>query len=319
MISQRSKKAGIKELEIFDNFEVDKNLPKYHSENGGAKVELGLPYPPNSYIGISVDNYGSTSAATTGTSPSVWIVPQSNENPRDPNVVFENGHYTYKTPKKTLRKFLLDLLEDKNKEKSPKKITIVDFFSNVTQSCEELTTVTEIAEYYEKALKQALTLGQTTLVQKLKDSLDVVKGEAVLIASGLKKYVTQRQVIEYYEKVGEDKNLKLTWIKNFGRIIPESIYELKKEVDARMIFDNYVVLHYDPKDDGTKLTKEEIEKKKDPILFGVIKNSDKLYFVADWKDEYCDLTLEQMFKVLKEKVLEINNKSVKAYISKIKV
>ena len=37
MISQ-DKKRGIKELEIFDNFEVDKNLPKYHSENGGQAV-----------------------------------------------------------------------------------------------------------------------------------------------------------------------------------------------------------------------------------------------------------------------------------------
>ena len=48
---------------------------------------------------------------------------------------------------------------------------------------------------------------------------------------GLKKYVTEKQVIDYYEKVGQDKNLKLTWIKNFGRIIPERIFEIKKEID----------------------------------------------------------------------------------------
>jgi hypothetical protein len=51
----------------------------------------------------------------------------------------------------------------------------------------------------------------------------------------------------------------------------------------------------------------------------VIKNSKKLYFIADWKDEYCDLTLDQMFKILKEKVLKINNESVKSYIDTIKV
>ena len=68
-----------------------------------------------------------------------------------------------------------------------------------------------------------------------------------------------------------------------------------------------------------EMTKEEVEKKKDPILFGVIKNSTKLYFVADWKDDYCELTLEEMFKVLKGKTLEINNKTVKTYINKIKV
>ena len=97
------------------------------------------------------------------------------------------------------------------------------------------------------------------------------------------------------------------------------MYEIKKDVDERKIFDNYVVLHYDPKENGEKLTKKEKEKKKDPILFGVIKNSKKLYFVADWKDEYCDLTLDEMFKILKEKVLKINNTSVKSYIDNIKV
>jgi hypothetical protein len=97
------------------------------------------------------------------------------------------------------------------------------------------------------------------------------------------------------------------------------VYIIKKEIDDRKIFDNYVVLHYDPKDNGEGLSKAEIEKKKDPILFGLIKNSRKLYYVADWKDEYCDLTLEEMFNVLGEKVLKINNKSVKTFISKTKV
>ena len=323
MISERAKRVGLKELEIFDHFEIDKNLPKYHSENGDAKVESSLQsfgVTGNNWIQVNSDPFGSTSTAMT--SPQIWITPQSADNPRDPNVVFENGHYTYKTPKKTVSRRVIEgltlLLEGKKKEEK-KLISVVDFFSNVTRSCEELTIVEEIAKYYEDAMKQAVTMGQTALVQKLKDNLDVVKGEAVLVAAGLTKYVTQKQVVDYYEKVGEDKNLKITWVKNFGRIIPAKIYELKKEVDLRMVFDNYVVLHYDPKDDGTKLTKEEVEKKKDPILFGVIKNSTKLYFVADWKDDYCELTLDEMFKVLKGKVLEINNKSVKTYISKIKV
>jgi len=313
MISERAKRVGLKELEIFDNFEVDHNLPKYHSENGGAKVEefRGLTAVGSNNSWVSINSDTSTALAT----PQIWIAP-SNE--RDQNVVFENGHYAYKAPKKSLKKFLLNLLDDK-KVDNPKRITVVDFFTNVTKSCEELTIVAKIAKYYEDAMKQSVTMGQTALTQKLKDNLDVVKGESVLVAAGLKKYVTEKQVIDYYEKVGSDKNLKITWIKNFGRIIPAKIYEIKKEIDERMIFDNYVVLHYDPKDDGTKLTKEEVEKKKDPILFGVIKNSRKLYFIADWKDDYCELTLDEMFKVLKGKVLEINNKSVKTYINKIKV
>ena len=63
------------------------------------------------------------------------------------------------------------------------------------------------------------------------------------------------------------------------------------------------------------MTKKEKEIKKDPILFGVIKKSRKLYYVADWKDEVCDLTLDKMFSELGENVLKINNKSVKSYIN----
>lgn len=315
MISERAKRADIKELEIFDHFEVDRNLPKYSSE-GKPETKENL-----NYITIQSDVstnsvYGVGTALTT---PQVWVnVPRSDEEANAVAVPMEgrNGE-KYMKQKKTLKKWLVNKLQSGKKEGSRKLISIVDFFTQVTKSYEELTPIAEIATHYENAIIQANIMGQVALVQKLKDSLDVVKGEAILIVMGLKKYVTEKQIIEYYEKVGQDKNLKLTWIKNFGRIIPERIYQIKKEIDERRIFDNYILLHYDPKDDGAKLTKEEIEKKKDPILFGVIKNSKKLYFIADWKDDFCDLTLEEMFKVLKGKVLEINNKSVKTYISKI--
>lgn len=33
---------------------------------------------------------------------------------------------------------------------------------------------------------------------------------------------------------------------------------------------------------------------KDPILFGKIKETDKLYFIADWQDEHCDLTFDKL-------------------------
>lgn len=286
MISQRAKRAGLNELEIFDSFQIDRNLPKYTNDNDSI-------------------NHGSLNMSVDTTSG--WItVPMS-----------EDGSVDYE--KKNIRTRIGNWILGKTKKpkiKKVKKISILEFFTSLSKSYEELTPIAEIAEHYEKALIQAKIMGQVSLVESLKNIIDVVRGEAHLIAMGLKKYVTEKQVIDFYEKVGEDKNLKLTWIKNFGRIIPEEVYKIKKDVDERKIFDNYVILHYDPANNGEKLTKQEIEKKKDPILFGVIKNSRKLYFIADWKDEYCDLTLEEMFKVLKGRVLQINNKSVKSYIDK---
>ena len=58
------------------------------------------------------------------------------------------------------------------------------------------------------------------------------------------------------------------------------------------VFDNYVILYYDPEGIVYKETAHEEAKRRDPIIFGVIAGSKKLYYVADWIDEYCDLTLD---------------------------
>ncbi len=304
MISERAKRVGLKELAIFDYFEIDHNLPKYKKEAENK---------------ISYGNDGDVD----GMNPHAWIsVPTSGTN--TVGGMWINGVEVKPPLKARLISWLLKKLQKTNstqeeqQKKNRKLITIVEFFTGLSKSYEELTPIAEVAEHYQKALVQAKIMGQVSLLQKLEDLLDMVKGETHLIAMGLKKYVTEKQVVEFYEKVGEDKNLKLSWIKNFGRIIPEEVYEAKRNVDERKIFDNYVILHYDPENNGEKLTKEEIEKKKDPILFGVIKNSRKLYYIADWKDDYCELTLEEMFNVLGGKVLMINNKTVKTFIDKVK-
>ena len=318
MISQRAKRVGLKELEIFDKFEIDQNLPKHKKEDVNkndtkAQAPQLTSSVDNAWVSVPMAWDSSTNviggASTWGTNGGVTIINQ----PPKP------------TAKERMINFLLKKLQKTQstqieQEKNKKKImTVVEFFTSLSGSYEELTPIAEIAEHFKETVIQANVMGQTALLEKLRDTMDVFRGEAHLISLGLKKYVTEAQVCDFYEKVGEDKNLKLTWIKNFNRIIPEKVYLAKKEADDRKIFDNYVILHYDPQDNGQEMTKAEKEKKKDPILFGVFKNSRKLYFIADWKDEFCDLTLEEMFKTLGGKVLNINNKSVKTYIDKTKV
>lgn len=303
MISERGKKAGLKELSIFDNFQIDYNLPKYEKKDDIGKVKYDSNTPNEAWVGVPSNEGGTTPDG------GIWIDGVQIK-PRLRERLF---NYFLKKLNKSYA------MQNEEEKKGRKLLTIVEFFTMLIQSYEELTPIADIAEHYRKALTQAKTMGQSALVQQLEDHIDMIRGEAQLIAMNLKKYVTEKQVITFYEKVGEDKNLKLTWIKNFGRIIPQDVYNAKAKIDKRKIFDNYVVLQYDPANNGEKLTKEEVEKKKDPILFGVINNSRKLYYIADWKDDYCDLTLEEMFKTLKGRVLTINNGNVKTYISKIKV
>ena len=55
-----------------------------------------------------------------------------------------------------------------------------------------------------------------------------------------------------------------------------------------------------------KTTKKEAKAKRDPILFGMINHSDKLYYIDSWVDELCDLTIETIAdKLGKEAVKEL--------------
>ena len=63
---------------------------------------------------------------------------------------------------------------------------------------------------------------------------------------------------------------------------------------------------YDPTGKVFVLTKAQEIAKKDPILFGVIEDVRKLYFIGDWKSDECDLTMDEVAKVLGHGASEIH-------------
>ena len=80
-----------------------------------------------------------------------------------------------------------------------------------------------------------------------------------------------------------------------------------KDSDVSPVFDNYVVAHYSDiiqkaakveEKVSAKEEKKQREKRRDPILFGVIKNSRKLYYITDWVTDTDDLTLAKLEKEL---------------------
>ena len=201
---------------------------------------------------------------------------------------------------------LSDLIEDKKrfavKGDIPEKtyeLNVLEFFEKV-----KLTTLENAGTYYNriepylKALQNAKKMGQTALCEKLLAMVIINKLESILLSYGYGKKITEQQVVDFVKKT--DKGVDLCYIKNFSRPIPSSVIEKKVELDNLHIFDNYCILYYDPSGKSYKKTQEELEeerrKKSDPILFGMMRGSRNLYYVADWVDEYCDLTLEKFIK-----------------------
>lgn len=194
-------------------------------------------------------------------------------------------------------------------------ISIIDFFREVKLSSKKAQAdyVNRVDEYIE-LLAKAKEMGQTALCDKIKDKIDLYKYESILHAEGKLYKVTEEQMVEFAQKT--ERGLRLDYLKNFTRVIPDDVIKEKKKADALKIFDNYVVLHYDPLNNGAQRTKKEKEqdraKKSDPILFGLISESHDLYYITDWIDETCDLTLDQFVKIMdiKKKDLEIGKPKI---------
>ena len=54
-----------------------------------------------------------------------------------------------------------------------------------------------------------------------------------------------------------------------------------------------------------KMSPGEKSAMKDPVLFGFINECNRLYYIADWEDELCDLSFEEILDVLGKKDEEV--------------
>ena len=171
------------------------------------------------------------------------------------------------------------------------------FFTQV-----KLTSKTSAQNYrdrvskYLQAIHNANAVGQTALVETLLKGLIANKYESLLFSTGKYYVVTEEQVVDFAKRT--ERGVDLTYVKNFVRPIPTDVINKIAEANDLEVFDNYVIMHYDPKKVAHKETEKEIAKRKDPIVFGLISGSRKLYYITDWIDESCDLTLEKFVDTL---------------------
>ena len=183
-----------------------------------------------------------------------------------------------------------------------KPMSIMEFFSSVKSSAQDISIVEARAEGYKRAIVKAKQSGQTALLEKLTDGLHAYKMETQMLSIGLNRFVSEATIVEFYKK--SEKGLRLCYVKNFVRPVPDDVAKLKAQADELELFDNYVVLSYDPEAKSYEETKAQKAARKDPILFGILKGRTDLYVIGDWVDEMCDLTLDGMAEVLGREAAE---------------
>lgn len=178
----------------------------------------------------------------------------------------------------------------KKKEELP-AMDALKFFALVKASSKEsLVVYKDRVSKYLTALHNATNIGQTALQEELIRGLITNRYESVLFAEGYYYAITEKQIVDFVTQC--EKGIKLNYLKNFNRPLPQSVIDKVSKLNDLEVFDNYVVLYYDPEGKIYKETAREEAKRRDPIIFGVIAGSRKLYYVDDWVDEYCDLTLD---------------------------
>ena len=181
-------------------------------------------------------------------------------------------------------------------EDPPETITIPQFFAHCQNSASELTIIYDRAKGYERAMLSAKQGGQTALYERLESGLAAYKAETQMLAAGVSRCLSEADVVRFYK--ASPRGLRLDWIANFTRVVPDDVMSKKLRADELELFDNWVVLHYDPDTKAYAVTEAERKAieiaKGDPILFGVNRGKRLLYFVGDWIDATCDLTLDQI-------------------------
>src|SRR5574344_320892 len=145
-------------------------------------------------------------------------------------------------------------------------------------------------------IKRSIDASQTKLTEELLKYKNVIACQIVLKENGFDKFVQEKSIVKFIKL--SLNGVRLDFIRNYTQIIPISVLEIKKKADDLKIFDNYCILYRseeweswgsgeirinEDKKLASKINKEEIERRsKDPILFGMIDGSHRLYYVADW-------------------------------------
>ena len=187
--------------------------------------------------------------------------------------------------------------EDIEKIRATKTLTIDDFFEQVKIKVSGKDEVLSRIKPIYKNISQAKAMGQIALIETLLEKLVVEVYECAIAGSGFDRAISLTDLNNLQDKC--KKLLSMNQISNFTRAIPTNVIERKLEADKLHVFDNYVVLSYDPSgEDYKETTQQAINRAKDPILFGVILGSEKLYYIADWVDEFCDLTWDKMLTIM---------------------
>lgn len=182
----------------------------------------------------------------------------------------------------------------------------------------ELEQLQKNREFLAKEIQKAHKLGQKNLTHKSAFMWEILEKELILHSVGIKKYVHRQDVVRLIDNVTPKNSVKIVELENFPRSIPDENLEDIEKASSLELFDVLLVLYTDLTDEevNTPAQKEFVKRNTDPIVFGMFMNDklnfrhDRLYFITDWEDEYCDLTFTKMIDKMTEMGIKDPEKTI---------
>lgn len=151
-------------------------------------------------------------------------------------------------------------------------------------------------------LEKYIKTGQAAAAKKLMFHLETIEKERELVKMGIDTFVYRDDIEEFIQSVSKDV-VKITNLEKYEREIPDEVVETLEKVKS--LFDKCYIVFTDYTGKFEKQVQKE-RRDKDPILFGTFQDLDsgavvdRFYFIADWEDAYCDLTLDKMVNVMRK-------------------
>lgn len=167
--------------------------------------------------------------------------------------------------------------------------------------------LSELESQIEALSEQILTaqkLGQKNMLHKLSFVYQTIMREKVLLVNDINTYVYKEDIVKYIESVKPANSVKIIELERFPRVIPDE--NAAKILKYKDFFDEVCIVFTDFTEDSheSEADKQIVNRNRDPIAFGYFKNAtanlrhDRFYFITDWEDEYCDLTLTKLVEEL---------------------
>lgn len=181
------------------------------------------------------------------------------------------------------------------------ELTPSEYF-NIVKDKKQHITDEDLVKVYDNCLtllnKYKIT-GQTKGMKKLIFHLECIEKEREIVKMGINTFIYKDDIEKYIDNIAKDV-VKIIELENYEREIPDEIIETISQVK-----DKFSQLYVVFTDYTGKIEQEVVKERreKDPILFGTFQDKntrtiiDRFYFLGDWIDEYCDLTLDKMVNV----------------------